>query len=95
VGRPVVGPENLGFGFCLPVPSKILNFGRESVRTLLIVAAVVCLALAIFYFIPGPYHPFTFSGTPTGRHITHSVVFLGLAVLAGLGARFVSASKQG
>ncbi|MGO8947366.1 MAG: hypothetical protein ACLQUY_06840 [Ktedonobacterales bacterium] len=61
-------------------------------RTLLIVVAVIFLALAVYYFIPGPYHPFTFSGTPTGRHLTHSVVFLALAILSGLGARFVGSS---
>jgi len=59
------------------------------VRALLLIVAVVCLGLAIYYFIPGPYHPFTFSGTPTGRHTTHAVVFLAVAVLAGLASRFV------
>jgi hypothetical protein len=63
------------------------------VRALLLVAAVVCLALAIFYFIPGPYHPFTFSGTPTGRHVTHAIVFLALAVLAGLASRLVGSGS--
>ncbi len=58
-------------------------------RALLIIAAVVCLGLAVYYFIPGPYHPLTFSGTPTGRHVTHAIVFLALAVLAFFGARFV------
>jgi hypothetical protein len=62
-------------------------------RTLLIVIAVVCLALAVFYFIPGPYHPFTFSGTPTGRHTTHAVVFLALAVLSAIASRFVGAAR--
>jgi hypothetical protein len=57
-------------------------------RALLIVIAVICLALAIFYFIPGPYHPFTFSGTATGRHTTHAVVFLALAVLSAIASRF-------
>jgi hypothetical protein len=62
-------------------------------RTLLIVIAIVCLALAVYYFIPGPYHPFTFSGTPTGRHTTHAVVFLALAVLSGIASRFVGAAR--
>jgi hypothetical protein len=65
------------------------------VRALLLVVAVVCLALAIFYFIPGPYHPFTFSGTPTGRHTTHAVVFFALAVLSALASRFVGSSGSG
>jgi len=63
-------------------------------RTLLIVIAIVCLALAVYYFIPGPYHPFTFSGTPTGRHTTHAVVFLALAVLSGIASRFVGAARR-
>jgi hypothetical protein len=62
-------------------------------RTLLIVIAIVCLALAVYYFIPGPYHPFTFSGTPTGRHTTHAVVFLALAVLSAIASRFVGAAR--
>ena len=63
-------------------------------RALLIVIAVVCLALAVYYFIPGPYHPFTFSGTPTGRHTTHAVVFLALAVLSAIASRFVGAARS-
>jgi hypothetical protein len=64
------------------------------VRALLLVVAVVCLALAIFYIIPGPYHPFTFSGTPTGRHVTHAVVFFALAVLSALASRFVGSGSE-
>jgi len=63
-------------------------------RALLIVIAVICLALAVFYFIPGPYHPFTFSGTPTGRHTTHAVVFLALAALSAIASRFVDAARR-
>jgi hypothetical protein len=63
-------------------------------RALLIVIAIVCLALAVFYFIPGPYHPFTFSGTPTGRHTTHAAVFLVLAVLSAIASRFVGAARR-
>jgi hypothetical protein len=63
------------------------------VRALLLVAAVVCLALAIFYIIPGPYHPFTFSGTPTGRHLTHAVIFFVLAVLSVIASRFVGSGS--
>ena len=63
-------------------------------RTLLIVVAVVCLALAVFYFIPGPYHPFTFSGTPTGRHVTHAVVFFAVAILCAIGSRFAGSASR-
>lgn len=46
-----------------------------------IVVAIIALALSVFYFIPGPYHPLTFSGTPTDRHVTHAVVFFLLFLL--------------
>jgi amino acid permease len=66
----------------------------SSLAALLLVASVVCVALAIFYLIPGPYHPLTFSGTPTGSHKTHALAFLALAVFAFLGARFARSSAQ-
>lgn len=59
---------------------------------LLLVLAVVCLALAVYYLIPGIYHPFTFSGTPTGQHKTHAAAFLVLGVLSGIASRFVRPS---
>lgn len=58
-----------------------------------VLIAIVCAALAIYYFIPGVYHPFTFSGTPNGRHITHAIVFAGLAAVALIGARFAANSR--
>jgi hypothetical protein len=61
---------------------------------ILIGVAVVCLVLAVFYIVPGPYHPFTFSGTPTGSHVTHAIGFAILAVLAFLGSRFVRNAAQ-
>ncbi len=67
----------------------------STLSLLMIVVAIICLALAVFYFIPGPYHPFTFSGTPTGRHTTHAIVFLALAVVAFIGSRFARSSAQG
>jgi hypothetical protein len=81
----------------LPILSLLLGgqLGEKSVRVLLIVAAVVCLALAVFYAVPGPYHPFTFSGTPTGTHPTHAVVFLALAAFSAIGARFLGAQVSG
>jgi hypothetical protein len=57
------------------------------------VVAVICFALAIFYAIAGPNHPFTFSGTPTGHHYTHAIVFFGLGVVALLAARFAANSR--
>ena len=54
--------------------------------------AVVCIALAIYYALPGVYHPFTFSGTPYTHHYTHAIVFFGLAIVALIGARFAANS---
>lgn len=56
------------------------------------VVAVICLALAIFYAVPGIYHPFVFSGDPTAHHYKHAAAFVALAVLCGLGARFARSS---
>lgn len=55
---------------------------------LLIGLAVVCLILAVYYFIPGIYHPFTFSPAYQ-RHTTHAIVFVILAVVLAIGSRFV------
>jgi hypothetical protein len=49
-----------------------------------IVAAVVALALGVYYLVPGIYHPFTFSGLPTNSHYTHGIAFLALCVLLAL-----------
>lgn len=57
------------------------------------VIAVVCVALAIYYLIPGIYHPFT-SSTPTNSHVTHAILFFGLAIVAIFGARFAANSKK-
>ncbi len=53
----------------------------------IIIAGVICLLLAIYYIIPGIYHPFTGS-TPTSSHLKHSLVFLALAIFAFVGSRF-------
>jgi hypothetical protein len=54
--------------------------------------AVVCIALAIYYAIPGIYHPLTFSGSTTASHYKHTIVFIGLAIVALIGARFAANS---
>ncbi|HLH61168.1 MAG TPA: hypothetical protein VFA09_27330 [Ktedonobacteraceae bacterium] len=46
-----------------------------------IVIAIIALALAIYYIVPGVYHPFTFSGTPTDSHKTHAIGFAIICVL--------------
>lgn len=58
-----------------------------------IVAGVVCVAIGIFYLIPGVYHPFTFS-PPYESHKTHALAFFALAVLAFIGSRFVRSSAR-
>jgi len=59
--------------------------------TLPILIAVICLALMVFYFIPGIYHPLT-SGNPLARHMKHVILFAGLAVLSLVWARFATNS---
>lgn len=55
--------------------------------------AAVCVVLAIYYLIPGIYHPFT-SSDPTKSHLKHAVVFLGLAVVSVVGARFAANANR-
>ena len=64
-------------------------------RALLIFIAVVCLAIAVFYFIPNIHHPLTFnSGPDTDRQIKHSLLFVGLTIIALIASRFAGTSKQ-
>ena len=55
---------------------------------LLIVAGIVCIALGVYYIIPGIYHPFTFSGSATDSHRTHAIAFWALGVVAIIASRF-------
>jgi hypothetical protein len=45
-----------------------------------IVLAIVFFACAVYYAIPGIYHPFTLS-PPMESHRTHAVAFLALSVI--------------
>lgn len=67
----------------------------NSMALLILALGAICVALAVYYIIPGMYHPFTFSGTPTGSHKTHALVFFALAVLAFIGSRFARSSAEG
>ncbi|HZC05246.1 MAG TPA: hypothetical protein VE338_06365 [Ktedonobacterales bacterium] len=58
------------------------------------VLAVICVALAVYYALSGIYHPLTFSGDPYASHYKHAIVFLGLAVVALIGARFAANSGR-
>lgn len=55
--------------------------------TLPILLAVLLVIIAIYYAIPGIYHPFTFSEAMEG-HTKHAILFGGLAVLSLVWARF-------
>ena len=50
-----------------------------------IVVAIVCIALAVFYAIPGINHPLV-SGTSTASHWKHVALFAALTVLWIIGA---------
>jgi len=65
----------------------------KSVRTAAIVLAIIFVILAIYYVIPGPSHPLT-SGNPTAAHYKHVVLFVILAVLSLIGARFTASSAN-
>jgi hypothetical protein len=56
--------------------------------------AVVCVAIAIFYLVPGPSHPFV-SEDPTGQHVKHALLFFGLAALSLIWARFAANARRG
>jgi len=58
-------------------------------RTLALVLAVIFLALMVFYLIPGVNHPFA-SAPASATHVKHAILFLALAVLSLIGARFAA-----
>jgi hypothetical protein len=66
---------------------------KVNMSALLIVIAVVCMALAIYYLIPGIYHPLTFS-PPNESHKTHALAFGAVAVLSLIASRFARSSAQ-
>jgi hypothetical protein len=66
---------------------------RSLLPPLLILVAVVCLAMAIWYLIPGVYHPLVTHGDVNGRHTTHAILFFVVAVLSAIGSRFVRSSQ--
>jgi len=51
-----------------------------------IAVAIIAAVLAVFYLIPGVYHPLTFSGLPTSAHYKHAALFFVIAVIAIIGA---------
>lgn len=65
-----------------------LNIGAA-----LIALAVICAALAIYYLIPGIYHPLTFS-PPYQSHKTHALALGVVAILCLIASRFNRPSTQ-
>ena len=57
-----------------------------------ILVAVVALALAVYYIIPGIYHPLT-TTPPMASHPTHAVAFFLLAII-GVVAALVNRPKS-
>ncbi len=51
-----------------------------------IAVAIIAAVLAVYYLIPGVYHPLTFSGLPTSAHYKHAALFFVIAVIAIVGA---------
>ncbi len=52
--------------------------------------ALVCLAIGVYYLIPGINHILAFSGSATDPHVKHALAFFALAVIALVGARFAA-----
>lgn len=59
----------------------------------LIVVGIVCIALGIYYLIPGIDHPFTFSASKDSHH-THAIAFFALAVVSFVASRFFRPSVR-
>lgn len=53
---------------------------------------VVCVAIGIYYLIPGINH--VLAEPPMEQHVKHALVFFGLAVVSLIGARFAANSKS-
>ena len=67
-------------GDTLPVmKNSTLFFGAIAV-------AIIAAVLAVYYLIPGVYHPLTFSGLATSAHYKHAALFFVIAVIAIVGA---------
>jgi hypothetical protein len=58
---------------------------------IVILIAVACAGIGVYYLIPGIYHVLllSVSGNPYTYHLKHALIFFGLAVLAMLAVRFV------
>ncbi len=52
---------------------------------------VVCVALGVYYLIPGIYH--VLADPPQEQHVKHAIVFFALGIVALIGARFAANAK--
>jgi hypothetical protein len=50
-----------------------------------IVIAIISLVLAVYYLVPGIYHPLT-NTPPLSSHPTHAVLFFAIAVVCVIAA---------
>ncbi len=50
-----------------------------------IVVAIIALVLAVYYIIPGIYHPLT-NTPPMSSHPTHAVLFFAITVICVIAA---------
>jgi hypothetical protein len=50
-----------------------------------IIVAIVAVVLAVYYLIPGIYHPLT-NTPPLSSHPTHAVLFFAIAVIGVIAA---------
>jgi hypothetical protein len=66
---------------------------RSALPLVLMLVAVVCLAMAVWYLVPGVYHPLVTHDDVNARHTTHAILFFVVAVLSGIGSRFVRPSQ--
>jgi hypothetical protein len=63
---------------------------KRQQMALLLAAIVICLALGVYYLVPGIWHPLTFEGSPTDSHLKHALLFFGLALIGLIATRFVA-----
>jgi hypothetical protein len=66
----------------------------NTLSLVIVLVGLVCLAIGVFYLVPGPSHPLVFHGSPTDSHKTHALVFFALGVVALIGSRFVRTSAD-
>jgi D-alanyl-lipoteichoic acid acyltransferase DltB (MBOAT superfamily) len=56
-----------------------------------IVLAIICAGIGVYYLIPGIYHIllFSISGNPYSYHLKHALIFFALSVVALISVRYV------